>query len=232
MARRDRRLYLFDIDGTLIATGGAGGGAMREAFAAIWGIEDGFHGVEFSGRTDRKILRDALMATGLENGAFADDLRRFKRAYFRRLPRTLREKDGRVLPGVVEFLERLEQDSNGTIALGTGNFRLSAGLKLHHYGIGHRFQYDIGGFGDRTEDRASLIASGILAADRGFGRHHTVFVIGDTEHDIAAAKANNVIAVGVATGTSTEEMLAKAGADYVLSTLEEAEQLLPRALSF
>src|SRR4051812_23127531 len=127
MTRKDRRLYLFDIDGTLIATGGAGSGAMRQAFTALWGLEDGFQGVEFSGRTDRRILRDALVATGLDNGAFEDDLRRFKRAYFRRLTRTLVEKDGRVLPGVVEFLNRLGKDDNATIGLGTGNFRTSAG---------------------------------------------------------------------------------------------------------
>src|SRR5688500_8079603 len=179
---------------------------MREAFAAIWGIEDGFHGVEFSGRTDRAILRDALVATGLDHGVFEDDLRRFKRAYFRRLTRTLKEKDGRVLPGVVEFLNRLGKDDKATIGLGTGNFRTSAGMKLRYYGIGEHFTH--GGFGDRTEDRANLIASGIRAAQRARGRHATVFVIGDTAHDIAAAKANKVIAVGVATGTTTEEMLA------------------------
>src|SRR3972149_5122917 len=142
-----RRLYLFDIDGTLVATGGAGSGAMRAAFTAgwgladgfsgievsrrtdranprdppapprpgamraaftaVWGLADGFSGIEFSGRTDRAILRDALVAAGLDNGAFAADLRRFKRAYFRRLPRMLEASRGRVLPGVEPLLASL-----------------------------------------------------------------------------------------------------------------------------
>src|SRR3972149_220806 len=141
-----RRLYLFDIDGTLIATGGAGGAAMRAAFQAVWGLADGFRGVEFSGRTDRAILRDALIAAGLANGAFADDLRRFKRAYFRRLPHSLRAAtQGRVLPGVEALLGRLAADDSATVALGTGNVRTSAGTKLRHYRPGSHFT--VGGFG-------------------------------------------------------------------------------------
>ena len=223
---RDRRLYLFDIDGTLITTGGAGSSAMRAAFAAIWRIEDGFHGVEFSGRTDRAILRDALVATGLDNGTFADQLRRFKRAYFRRLEGSLEANEGNVLPGVIELLKRLGEDERATVGLGTGNFRHSAGMKLRYYGIDDYFRF--GGFGDHTEDRASMIAEGIRAGQRAIGRHGTVFVIGDTPHDIAAGKANNAVAVGVATGPSPEEVLAKAGADIVLPTLQAAaKQLLP-----
>jgi phosphoglycolate phosphatase-like HAD superfamily hydrolase len=221
----DRRLYLFDIDATLIATGGAGSAAMRAAFTALWGIEDGFIGIEFSGRTDRAILRDALAATSLGSGVFTADLQRFKRAYFRRLEGMLRVRDGRVLPGVVDFLDRLDADDSATIGLGTGNFRVSAGIKLRYYGIDGYFRF--GGFGDRSEQRADLIAQGIRAADRAAGRHGTVFVIGDTPHDINAAKANNAIAVGVATGTVSEEDLALAGADYVYPTLEAAWDLLP-----
>ena len=224
-----RRLYLFDIDGTLIATGGAGGAAMRAAFEAVWGLADGFRGVEFTGRTDRAILRDALIAAGLANGApstgsgqaFADDLRRFKRAYFRRLPHSLRAAtQGRVLPGVEALLGRLAADDSATVALGTGNFRTSAGIKLRHYGLDSYFS--VGGFGDGTEDRAALIAQAIRNAGRAFGRHETVFVIGDTPHDVAAARAHDAVAVAVATGTASADALAEAGADIVLPTLESA----------
>jgi phosphoglycolate phosphatase-like HAD superfamily hydrolase len=222
---RDRRLYLFDIDGTLINTGGAGSSAMRIAFAALWRIEDGFKGVEFSGRTDRAIFRDAHAGTGLET-EFSADLRRFKRAYYRRLVDTLRACDGTVLQGVVGFLNRLHEDERATVSLGTGNFRSSAAMKLRYYGIDGYFRH--GGFGDSTEERALVIAQGIRAAQRAAGRHGTVFVIGDTVHDIAAAKANNAVAVGVATGPADEDALAKAGADIVLPTLESAaKHLLP-----
>src|SRR5690349_13037302 len=113
----DRRLYLFDIDSTLISTGGAGTSAMKAAFAALWGL-DGFDGVEFAGRTDRALLREALIATKLDDGDFATALRRFKRAYYRRLPAFLHDKDGLVLPGVVDFLEQLVQDDGATVGLG------------------------------------------------------------------------------------------------------------------
>jgi phosphoglycolate phosphatase-like HAD superfamily hydrolase len=219
-----KRLYVFDIDGTLIATGGAGSGAMRAAFAALWRVEDGFRGVEFSGRTDRAILRDALAATGFLNGAFSTDLHRFKRAYLRRLPGTLASMHGTVLPGVVPLLDRLRRDESATIVLGTGNFRRGAMLKLGHYGLGHYFA--TGGFGDHMEDRATLIAQAIHAGRRRAGSSAEVLVIGDTIHDIAAAKANAAIAVGVATGPASEATLIAAGADIVLPTLMDAGAML------
>lgn len=223
-----KRLYLFDIDGTLIFSGGAGSGAMRAAFAALWGLEDGFRGVEFSGRTDRAILRDALAASGVTNGSFRDDLRRFKRAYFRRLPRLLSATRGRVLPGVERLLSGLAADDRATVALGTGNFRTGAALKLAHYGLHRYFDFRFGGFGDATEDRAALIDAAIRSAQRAAGRHTTVFVIGDTAHDVTAAKANNAVAVAVATGTASAPDLEAAGADFVLTTLESAARALER----
>jgi phosphoglycolate phosphatase-like HAD superfamily hydrolase len=217
----DKRLYLFDIDGTLINTGGAGGQAMRAAFAALWNRADGFAGIEFSGRTDRALIKEALVATGLDNGAFEEDLRRFKRSYFRRLTKTLPANPGSVLPGVVAFLERLRAEADVTVALGTGNFRAGATMKLSHYGLDHYFG-GLGGFGDNVEDRALMIEEAIRRAKRRAGVHPTVFVIGDTVHDMTAAKANKVIAVGVTTGPASEQILSKAGADIVLSTLESA----------
>src|SRR3972149_468096 len=160
-----RRLYLFDIDGTLVATGGAGSGAMRAAFTAVWGLADGFSGIEVSGRTARAIPRDAP-------------------------PRR-----GRAPP-----LAPLAADRRATVALGTGNFRVSAGQKLRHYGLDHYFR--VGGFGDSTEDRVALIAQAIRTADRAAGHHATVFVIGDTGHAVVAAKAHGAVAVAVATGTA------------------------------
>jgi phosphoglycolate phosphatase-like HAD superfamily hydrolase len=218
------RLYVFDIDGTLISTGGAGSSAMRAAFTALWRVEDGFSGVEFAGRTDRAILRDALVAGGFMNGSFPADLARFKRAYLRRLPATLTSTAGTVLPGVVPLLDRLRLDGGATLALGSGNFRRGALMKLRHYGIDHYFS--VGGFGDDADDRSAMIARAIRAGRRRAGSRATVYVIGDTLHDIAAAKANGVVAVGVATGPVSEDILTKAGADIVLPTLEEAVPLL------
>lgn len=226
MIPNSRRLYLFDIDGTLITSGGAGSGAMREAFAAIWRRADGFSNIEFSGRTDRWLFRQAHAGSGFEVSAFDADLRRFKRAYRRRLHQTLRSCDGRVLPGVVELLDHLTGDGDATLALGTGNFRSTAAVKLGYYNLAHYFR--AGGFGDSTDDRAELIAIARRSAERIGGRHGSVFVIGDTVHDVAAARANNFVAVAVATGIASAEALAAAGADLVLPTLESAAALLSR----
>jgi phosphoglycolate phosphatase-like HAD superfamily hydrolase len=223
---KDRQLYLFDIDGTLIATGGAGGSAMRAAFAWLWKRDqEGFAGIEYSGRTDRAIFRDAHRLAGFDDDAFDAQLQRFKRAYFRRLSETLPAFAGQVLPGVREALNALRADDNATIGLGTGNFRHSAGMKLRHYGLDDYFC--CGGFGDGSEAREDLIEDAVRSGRRFCGRRATVFVIGDTEHDVRAARANDVIAVGVASGSASEEELARAGADIVLSSLEAFASLLP-----
>jgi phosphoglycolate phosphatase-like HAD superfamily hydrolase len=198
---------------------------MRAAFQAVWGIEDGFSRVEFSGRSDLAIFQDAYRACGANDCEFREALRRFKRAYFRRLPLFLGSYEGRVLPGVQPLLERLAEDEYATLVLGTGNFRTSAGMKLKHYGL-HDYFRRPGGFGDRTGHRPTLVGHGIKAATRAYGKHADVFVIGDTVHDIHAAKSNGAIAVGVATGMSTEAELAAAGADIVYRTLEDASDLI------
>jgi phosphoglycolate phosphatase-like HAD superfamily hydrolase len=218
-----RRLYLFDIDGTLVNTGGAGGRAMKRAFHALWGIEDGFTGIEFSGRTDRIILRDAWAAHVEAAQPFDDDLRRFKRAYFRRLGTTLRECDGRLLPGVESMLRALSDSDGATVALGTGNFRGGAERKLRYYGIWDYFGG--GGFGDRAECREDMIAEALRACGT-YGTFDRVFVIGDTVHDMACAKAHGAVAVGVTTGPCDAATLEAAGADIVFESLEGAEKHL------
>ena len=118
------------------------------------------------------------------------------------------------------MLQRLGQDPAAAVGLAMGNFRHSAQMKLGHYGLATFFSG--GGFGDRSEDRGAMVAEAVRAFRR-HCRHDTVFVIGDTVHDIRSAKANRVVAVGVTTGTYAGEALSEAGADIVLASLEEAE---------
>jgi phosphoglycolate phosphatase-like HAD superfamily hydrolase len=218
----ERRLYLFDIDGTLLSTGGSGRSAMAKAFEVVFGVREGFKDVEFTGRSDLAIAHDALRLALLADGDLAAQVGRFKRAYYSHLPGLLATTNGRLLPGVNDVLSRLNSHSNATVSLGTGNFRASAQIKLRHFGIHQHFRY--GGFGDRTTIRAEIIEQGIRAANRAAGKHGTVFVIGDTIHDIAAAKANGAVAVGVATGLPTRDELAAAGPDILLDTLEDADK--------
>jgi phosphoglycolate phosphatase-like HAD superfamily hydrolase len=221
-----RRLYVFDIDGTLIVSGGAGGSAMRAAFTKVWRRDDGFRNIEFSGRTDLAIYLDACRNCEIEEGLSSPSMRRFKAAYRSLLPDSLVTRGGHVLPGVTDLLDTLTADPDATLTLGTGNFRTTAKMKLEHYELAHYFQG--GGFGDETTDRNELIARAIRSAQRRSGVHGTIFVIGDTPHDITAAKANGCIAVGVTTGTQPESVLVAAGADLVLPTLENAAGLIGR----
>ena len=223
---KGRRLYLFDIDGTLLSTGGAASHAMGVAFERRFGIKDGFSKVTFTGRSDLAILLDALTHAGLASDDLSAVARLFKQTYFRCLPDVMAEfaANAQPLSGVESLLQRLNTDPDATVSIGTGNFRRSARLKLEHYGIAQHFRF--GGYGDRTTVRAGIIEQGIRAANRAVGRHGAVFVIGDTVHDVAAAKANGAVAIAVATGLPSREELAASGPDVLLDTLEDTEAFL------
>ncbi len=132
-------IILFDVDNTLLYSGGAGGLAMRRAFHQLYDIEDGFRRVEFSGRTDWSILRDAMRLHGLLDGRAADftnEMARFQEAYYRLLAPALHEADGgRAMPGVAELLAALSGRDGVRLGLATGNFRQGAFMKMRHFGL-------------------------------------------------------------------------------------------------
>jgi len=225
------RLYLFDIDNTLLNSGGAGAKAMTLAFEEIFGVADAFAGIEYTGRSDIAIFRDAALAHSLDtNGQFPELLARFRDAYFRVLPQTLRQNPGRVMPGMPQVLTALEATPGAHVGLATGNFSLSARLKLEYYGLERFFQ--AGGFGEDSDERAEIVARAIervaaLAADAG---PHSTFVIGDTPLDVAAALANGVVAVGVATGTFSVDALREAGAGLVFPDFSRWQDVMAALL--
>ena len=223
------RIYLFDIDNTLLNSGGAGGRAMNRAFRDLFGIGNGFDGVEFSGRTDSAILRNGLLLHHLPDGDFPALLARFKASYVRHLVRTLTETRGHVLPGVPALLRTLTETEGVRLGLATGNFRRSAMMKLEYCGIRPFFRS--GGFGEDSELRSEVVA---LAIRRLGGRprgRNPVYVVGDTPIDVEAAKANGAIAVAVTTGTSSAEELARAGADAIFPDLGDVASVLGVLLS-
>jgi len=217
-------LFLFDIDQTLVNSGGAGGRAMNLAFRDLFGIENGFQGVEFSGRTDTAIFRDALRLHHLPQDDFPALLSRFEAAYVAHLAHTLVEAEGRVLPGIPQVVAGLAGTTGVRVGLATGNFRRGAMLKLEHYGLSALLRE--GGFGEDSEDRAEVVA---LAAGR-LGGGNAVFVIGDTPLDVEAALANGYSAVGVATGRSTIDDLRAAGATLVFPDFADADHALRELL--
>jgi phosphoglycolate phosphatase-like HAD superfamily hydrolase len=209
-------LYLFDIDNTLLNSGGAGAKAMTLAFEEVFGVPDAFAGIEYTGRSDIAIFRDGAIAHNLDvDGRFGELLTTFREAYFRVLPQTLRANPGRVMPGMPEVLAALDAAPGAYLGLATGNFSYTARLKLEFYGLQHFFH--AGGFGEDSDERAEIVARAIerVAALAGAPGPHSTIVIGDTPLDVAAALANGVAAVGVATGTFSADALKKAGAGLV-----------------
>jgi len=225
------RLVLFDVDNTLLYSGGAGSLAMNRAFHEVFGIGDGFRDVEFTGRTDMAILREALARWApLLDGSFPQALEQFKESYFRHLAITLHETTGRVMPGISDLLPVLEAREQVRLGLATGNFRQGAMMKLAHYGLEHFLKE--GGFGEDAEDRAVVVELAIRRVAKGDPLprgNRSVYVVGDTPLDIAAAKANGAWAVAVATGPRSPAELQEAGADLVFPDLSDTQSVV-RAL--
>jgi phosphoglycolate phosphatase len=221
-----RTIVLWDIDNTLLYTGGAGSLGMARAFRDLYGVEDAFRRIEFSGRTDTAIFADAALAHGLAADAIPIETPRFIDAYIEHLRVTLEEAvGGRVLPGILEVLDALSTRDDVVQGLGTGNFRRGGELKLRHYDLERYFPGVRGGFGEDSEDRSAVIARGIERLRDG-AEATRVVVIGDTPHDVRAARANGAYALAVATGRNSVEELLACGADAALADLSDCERVL------
>ncbi len=213
---------LFDIDGTLLNTGGAGLAAMEAALEQAFGVRLDGQSVPTAGRTDRAIVVDMLRRFDLPTDDAA--LSKFTRAYFRQLEKTLSQRRGLVLPGVPELLQRLHQLPHVSVGLLTGNFREGARLKLQHYGLADYFPF--GGFGDRHLDRDDVAREAWAEVQRRFGDAVTVervWVVGDTPADIQCARAIGARAVAVGTGILPNELVRAAGPDVFLDDLTDVE---------
>jgi phosphoglycolate phosphatase len=205
------RLILFDIDNTLLYTGGAGGLAMTQALQEMFGVKDGFAKVEFSGRTDLFILSEGLRLHGISGGHEAH-LEDFLRRYHLHLERTLAECKGHLMPGFPHLLEALAQRDGIRIGLATGNFRQAAWMKVDYYGIKQYFSDGV--FGETSLDRSEMVRSGIRAIAAGIAPEE-ILIIGDTPHDVSSALDNGLTAVGVATGGYSVDQLRESGAQMV-----------------
>jgi phosphoglycolate phosphatase-like HAD superfamily hydrolase len=233
---------LFDIDGTLVSTGGAGQLAFAETFAAEFGVEQLSGKVPFAGRSDRAIASELMRVHGVD--PHEENWRRFRAGYLERLPSALARKQGRVLPGVVDLLREISAAGHPLVGLLTGNIREGAEHKLQHYGLAEHFTF--GGFGDASADRNGIAAAALAEAQRVANAEFAearglevcelagAMVIGDTVHDVTCARSIGAFAVAVPTGGATREELAAAKPDLLLDDLSDARPLLAeieRALS-
>ncbi|TWT36436.1 Pyrophosphatase PpaX [Posidoniimonas corsicana] len=218
---------LFDIDGTLIQTGGAGQVAFAQTFADLFGVDEITKEVSFSGRSDRAIALDLMRSHGIEVNE--SNWHVFRNGYAERLPAALEECVGRVLPGVESLLDTLRQRGDVLIGLLTGNLEQTAELKLGYYGLWDHFPF--GGFGDNCTERNDIAAIAVEHAVRLHGEPgakdaHTVVVIGDTMHDVTCAHSVGAKAVAVPTGGQSADELARSNPDLLVDTLEQSDELL------
>jgi len=213
------RLVLFDIDGTLIRTGGAGMKAFARVFDTEFGARDGFEKLKFAGRTDYSIIREFLTSHNVP--ATPGNFERFFARYAFWLDHILHEGEATPCAGVLEFLAALKAlPEPPVLGLLTGNIRLGAEIKLRKAGLWEQFQ--TGAFGDDHEDRneiaaiARLRGSQLLPAPL---QDHEVLVIGDTPLDIRCGRAINARVLAVATGGATLSELESHRPDWAVASL-------------
>jgi len=219
-----QKLFLFDIDGTILASGGAGVRALGVAAQELFGTSD-LSGIEIAGRTDSAIGRQLYARAGAE--ATPEALAKFYDCYLGHLAHFLPITEGSLLPGIVELLDTLRARPDCVLALLTGNVERGAKLKLSHYGVWHYFEF--GAYADDSHDRNLL---GPVARTRAKDRHgiefapEDIIILGDTPHDITCARAIGAKAVAIATGRHTRAELEACAPDFYFDDLRDVPAVL------
>jgi phosphoglycolate phosphatase len=215
---------LFDIDGTLLNSGGAGKIAIESALEEDFGVTIRTQ-VTYSGRTDRAITRDLMRFHDVAETP--ENVQRLVRGYLQRLPGALAKHQGRVLPGIAALLKILAERDDVAVGLLTGNIREGARVKLGHFGLHEHFAF--GGFGDRHWERDDVAREALAVIHELHGdtvRSERIWVIGDTPLDVQCARAIGARAVAVATGWHTVDQLRASTPDLLLADLSDHAPLL------
>jgi phosphoglycolate phosphatase len=201
------KLVLFDIDGTLIRTGGAGVKAFEQTFAEVFELPAATKTLRFAGRTDVSLVRECFKLHRVETSEV--NFQRFFDAYPGNLERLLGTLPAAILPGISAFLDQLVSvPDRPVLGLLTGNIQRGAELKLRHLGLWERFE--MGAFADDNEDRNCIAAIAKERGEKMIGRRlrgEEIVVIGDTPHDITCAKSIGANALAVATGVHKQQEL-------------------------
>lgn len=226
------RLILFDLDGTLVDTAGAGLRALERAFVEVFdmdGIDARATGVPFAGRTDPIIVRGLARAWGIEANRLETRRLVLIESYVRALDDEMRRPDPkrRALRGVPELLRTLDEHPSARLGLVTGNIEQGARIKLEPFGL-NRF-FPGGGFGSDHEDRHEVARLAVKKLSPHYGVSFdatSVVVIGDTPHDVASARANGFHAVAVDSGWADRRELERAAPDVLFDDLTERDRVL------
>jgi phosphoglycolate phosphatase len=221
------RLVLFDIDGTILRSGGAAARAFRRALEEVFGTSGPTDGYSFAGRTDPQIARDLLSLAGLPSREIDEGLERVWEKYLTNLRTELSRTRVRVLPGVRPLLARLAEENAAVLGLLTGNVLEGARLKLESAAI-DQAKFVVGAFGSDHADRRELPAVAIERAERRSGHRFagkSVVIIGDTPFDISCGAHLGVRTIAVGTGTFSAAELAKHGPDHLFDNLSNLKSV-------
>ncbi|MEV6346583.1 HAD family hydrolase [Actinoplanes sp. NPDC051851] len=222
-----RRLVMWDIDYTLLRGGGVAAAAWKAAFTEVTGVAWRDTPI-FGGRTDRDICAEVFEVHGVTDCT----PERFFARYVE-VVQTVRHQfaeQGELMPGVRAVLTRLSGDPGVVQTLVTGNVPEVAAAKVAAFGLEGSFDAEVGGYGTDDSVRATLVRRSLDRARAKYGEPFQPVVIGDTVYDVIAALANDAVAIGVATGATSADDLAAAGAHVVLPDLSDADAAV-RALT-
>jgi phosphoglycolate phosphatase-like HAD superfamily hydrolase len=227
------KLVLFDIDGTLIGSGGAGVKSIVRVFQDLYGIGNAMQRVDPNGNTDPLIFREALEKNLSVSLDFEQEYPRILQKYLEYLSaEVVRAQNAHVKPGILEALEVLSSTSEVFLGLATGNVEAGARIKLKAHDL-NRF-FPVGGFGDDSEIRRNLTRIAVEKAERFYRRTfkgRDVFVIGDTPRDIDCGKVLGGVAIAVATGSISRNELLTHEPDHCFEDLSNYKVLLDLILS-
>jgi phosphoglycolate phosphatase-like HAD superfamily hydrolase len=218
---KDRLAILFDIDGTLINTGGAGAASWRLAFDELYGISADIGKFTDAGMTDPAVGRRTFEAVLNRKPERREFTRLMERRNFY-LHQTVQESKGyEVLPGVNELLPKLI-DGGYMLGIVTGNVEAAAHVKLHRANLNRFFSF--GGYGSDSDERGEVTRIALERASQVYGEkveRDQAFSVGDTPLDVTGAHAAGIECVGVGSHHYTADQLREAGADYAITSLEE-----------
>ena len=227
-------IVLFDIDGTLLTTGGAARQAFTRALSEAAGRPIDPDGYCFSGRTDPQIARDILTAAGVGGARLAAAIPETIRLYLKYFGAAApRLRAARLLPGVRELLEALAARPGARTALLTGNVEEGARLKLSCFDVTRFFDFSLSCFGSDDADRYRLPALALERARRALGgtvRGRDLVLVGDSEHDVLCGRSVGARSVAVCTGWTSVEVLASHHPDAILEDLSDTERAVATIL--
>jgi phosphoglycolate phosphatase-like HAD superfamily hydrolase len=218
------RLILFDIDGTLIDSGGAGTRSLDLSLKELFSIDNAFQGISMAGKTDTQIIKEGLLKHGISVNGNIDAV---ITAYLKYLRKEINNDRKHVKPGIYNLLNTLSFMKDIGSGLLSGNLESGARIKLEPFKLNDYFP--TGAFGSDDEDRNNLLPVAVKRFEELFRRKIEIdncIVVGDTPRDVECAHIYGAMCIGVATGPYSFDALTEAGADYVVQNLLNQNTLL------